>query len=144
MPRVVRIRPNRIFVVRQSKIQADRQYIHVNLSSRVARRPPIDFLLLQIDGHGIDRNHRVLQTQNGTSGGNAVKICFGRFERHWKLSSGSQVTSQYSYWYETHHAFSCKSLTKEEENPFSFTEADLIFDGNQINYCRNVGPTETD
>jgi hypothetical protein len=42
----------------------------------------------------------------------------------------------YSYWDETHFSFSTKSLKNYDENPFSFTEADVILDGNWLDLCK--------
>ncbi|CAF1009309.1 unnamed protein product [Rotaria sordida] len=42
----------------------------------------------------------------------------------------------YSYWDETHYTFSSESSTKFGENPFSFTEADIILDGNWLDLCK--------
>ncbi len=43
----------------------------------------------------------------------------------------------YSYWDETHFTFSTKSSDNHHENPFSFTEADIILDGNWLNLCKH-------
>jgi len=41
----------------------------------------------------------------------------------------------YSYWDETHFIFSTESSNNHNENPFSFTEADFILDGNWLDLC---------
>jgi hypothetical protein len=45
------------------------------------------------------------------------------------------VIPVYSYWDETHFTFSSKSSSNHDENPFSFTEADVILDGNWLDLC---------
>jgi hypothetical protein len=42
----------------------------------------------------------------------------------------------YIYWDETHYEFSTKSSKSSNENPFSFTEADIILDGNWLDLCK--------
>ncbi|CAF1416648.1 unnamed protein product [Rotaria sp. Silwood1] len=42
----------------------------------------------------------------------------------------------YSYWDKTYFTFSSKPLAKFDENPFSFTEADIILDGNWLDLCK--------
>ncbi|CAF0853872.1 unnamed protein product [Adineta steineri] len=42
----------------------------------------------------------------------------------------------YSYWDETNFDFSSVSLTNHDDNSFSFTEADIILDGNWLDLCR--------
>lgn len=42
----------------------------------------------------------------------------------------------YSYWDHTHFQFESKSLANVHENPFSFTEADVILDGNWLTLCK--------
>ena len=42
----------------------------------------------------------------------------------------------YSYWDETYYNFSSKSSNNSYENPFSFTEADFILDGNWLDLCQ--------
>jgi hypothetical protein len=42
----------------------------------------------------------------------------------------------YSYWDETQYPFSKKSSKNYDENPFSFTEADVILDGNWLDLCK--------
>lgn len=42
----------------------------------------------------------------------------------------------YSYWDETVFTFSTDSLKNYDENPFSFTEADVILDGNWLELCK--------
>ena len=42
----------------------------------------------------------------------------------------------YSYWDETHYDFSTKSMENFDDNPFSFTEADVILDGNWLELCK--------
>ncbi|CAF3379892.1 unnamed protein product [Rotaria sp. Silwood2] len=46
------------------------------------------------------------------------------------------VISIYAYWDETHFTFSAKSSTNSYENPFAFTEADIILDGNSLDLCK--------
>lgn len=41
----------------------------------------------------------------------------------------------YSYWDTTHMKFSHKPKVEREDNPFSFTEADVILDGNWLALC---------
>jgi hypothetical protein len=42
----------------------------------------------------------------------------------------------YSYWDKTHFTFSSKSPAEHDDNPFSFTEADIILDGNWLDLCK--------
>jgi hypothetical protein len=42
----------------------------------------------------------------------------------------------YSYWDETYYTFSSDSSKNTDENPFSFTEADIILDGNWLDLCK--------
>jgi Glycine-rich domain-containing protein-like len=42
----------------------------------------------------------------------------------------------YSYWDKTHFTFSSESSCNYNENPFSFTEADIILDGNWLDLCK--------
>ncbi len=42
----------------------------------------------------------------------------------------------YTYWDETHYEFSTTSSKSSNENPFSFTEADIILDGNWLDLCK--------
>jgi hypothetical protein len=43
----------------------------------------------------------------------------------------------YSYWDKTHFTFASESLAEHDDNPFSFTEADVILDGNWLDLCKN-------
>ena len=43
----------------------------------------------------------------------------------------------YSYWDETYFEFSKDPTKNYDENPFSFTEADVILDGNWLKLCKN-------
>jgi hypothetical protein len=47
----------------------------------------------------------------------------------------SCLTPTYSYWDQTHFQFASES-PKDYENPFSFTEADVILDDNWLNLCK--------
>ncbi len=42
----------------------------------------------------------------------------------------------HSYWDETHYKFSMESSKNYDDNPFSFTEADIILDGNWLSLCK--------
>ncbi|CAF4731189.1 unnamed protein product [Rotaria sp. Silwood1] len=42
----------------------------------------------------------------------------------------------YLYWDETNFTFESKPSANTHENPFSFTEADIILDGNWLNLCK--------
>ncbi|CAF0905170.1 unnamed protein product [Adineta steineri] len=42
----------------------------------------------------------------------------------------------YSYWDKTNFDFSSVSSVNHDDNPFSFTEADIILDGNWLDLCR--------
>jgi hypothetical protein len=42
----------------------------------------------------------------------------------------------YSYWDKTHFTFSSESSAEHDDNPFSFTEADVILDGNWLDLCK--------
>jgi hypothetical protein len=42
----------------------------------------------------------------------------------------------YSYWDKTHFTFSLKPTADNDANPFSFTEADIILDGNWFQLCK--------
>jgi hypothetical protein len=42
----------------------------------------------------------------------------------------------YSYWDKTYFEFSPESSANHDDNPFSFTEADVILDGNWLHLCR--------
>ncbi|CAF0797512.1 unnamed protein product, partial [Rotaria sordida] len=47
----------------------------------------------------------------------------------------SCLTPNYSYWDQTHFQFGSES-PKDYENPFSFTEADVILDNNWLDLCK--------
>jgi hypothetical protein len=51
------------------------------------------------------------------------------------LDSNSDNCRNGSYWNETHFEFSSES-PKNYENPFSFTEGDLIMDGKWLDFCK--------
>jgi hypothetical protein len=51
------------------------------------------------------------------------------------LSTEYDSSPTYSYWDETHFKFSSKS-PENYENPFSFTEGDLIMDGKWLDFCK--------
>jgi hypothetical protein len=42
----------------------------------------------------------------------------------------------YFYWDKTHFTFPVKSSANHDDNPFSFTEADVILDGNWLDLCK--------
>ena len=42
----------------------------------------------------------------------------------------------YLYWDKTHFTFPAESSTNYDDNPFSFSEADIILDGNWLDLCR--------
>jgi hypothetical protein len=56
------------------------------------------------------------------------------FHQH-LLDSNSDNCRNGSYWNETHFEFSSESL-RTYENPFSFTEGDLIMDGKWLYFCK--------
>ncbi|CAF1266858.1 unnamed protein product, partial [Didymodactylos carnosus] len=58
-----------------------------------------------------------------------------RFGEQYCPLSSSHVTSLYSYWDRTHFEFSPQP-PDDYENPFSFTEADIILDGNWLDLCK--------
>ncbi|UJR10791.1 hypothetical protein I4U23_014978 [Adineta vaga] len=43
---------------------------------------------------------------------------------------------EYTYWDETHFQFQSSSIANHDDNPFSFTEADIILDGNWLSLCQ--------
>ena len=55
---------------------------------------------------------------------------------HPVFSSLKCVIPQYAYWDETHFDFERASTVNHDDNPFSFTEADVILDGNWLTLCR--------
>jgi hypothetical protein len=52
-----------------------------------------------------------------------------------QFNSSIDISPTYSYWDKTHFDFSSES-SKNYENPFSFTESDLIIDGKWIIFCK--------
>jgi hypothetical protein len=56
------------------------------------------------------------------------------FHRH-RFNSDSFINSNYSYWDKTYFEFSSKPV-RDYENPFSFTEGDLIMDGKWLDFCK--------
>jgi hypothetical protein len=57
-----------------------------------------------------------------------------KYEHH-LFSRSKCLIPVYSYWDETHYSFATKSKN-HDENPFSFTEADIILDGNWLDLCK--------
>jgi hypothetical protein len=55
---------------------------------------------------------------------------------HRVFSSLKCLIPIYSYWDETHYKFSMESSKNYDDNPFSFTEADIILDGNWLSLCK--------
>ena len=64
-----------------------------------------------------------------------TKKTLPKYEHH-VFGSLKCLIPVYSYWDETHFSFSTKSSKNYNENPFSFTEADIILDGNWLDLCK--------
>ena len=54
---------------------------------------------------------------------------------HHRFNSLECLIPIYSYWDETHFTYSVETVQSQEDNPFSFAEADLILDGNWLDLC---------
>jgi hypothetical protein len=57
-----------------------------------------------------------------------------KISRH-LFDSDGDVNRTYSYWDKNHFEFSSE-LSKDYENPFSFTEGDIIMDGKWLDFCK--------
>ncbi|CAF2574018.1 unnamed protein product [Rotaria sp. Silwood2] len=60
---------------------------------------------------------------------------FGSNVSHYSFNSSRPDKTYYSYWDKTDFEFSCCS-PKDYENPFSFTEGDIILDMNWLDMCQ--------
>ena len=58
-----------------------------------------------------------------------------RYEHH-VFSRLRCLIPVYSYWDESYYEFSMNSKKNHDDNPFSFTEADVILDGNWLGLCK--------